>query len=137
MTYAITATIPLPPDELSPNARVHWAARAKATKNHRFAAFAALSSAKRDAKWPGKRPVTIDIEYRCHAKAQGYKPRDVQNALSSLKAALDGLADAGIVGSDAAYWLRIGRVSLLTRASDKRVKALGPGVTFTITEAAP
>lgn len=135
MAYAITATIPLPPDELSPNVRVHWAARAKATKSHRFSAFVALSAAKRAANWHAKRPVEIDIEYRCHAKAQGYKPRDVQNAISSLKAALDGLADAGIVGSDAAYWLRIGRVSLLTRASDKRVKALGPGVTLTIREA--
>lgn len=131
----LTATIPLPPDALSPNARVHWSVRAKHTKRHRFAAFVAIAAAKREAKWQGKRPVEIDIEYRCHAKAQGYKPRDVQNAISSLKAALDGLADAGIVGSDAAHWLRIGRVSLLTRASDKRVKELGPGVTLTIREA--
>jgi hypothetical protein len=80
------------------------------------------------------RAVTVDVEYRCGGAKQGYRPRDVQNALSSLKAAFDALQDAGIVPSDAEKWLALGEIELLTRATDHRVKTLGPGVTFTIHE---
>ena len=134
MTDAIQATIPLPPCDLSPNARVHWAKRAKATKAHRFAAYVQFVAARREAKWKHMRPVIVDIEYRCCKAAKGYKPLDAQNALSSLKAAFDALADAGIVPNDSARWLTLGKVQLLTRAADPRVKALGAGVTFTIRE---
>ena len=34
-----TVTLPLPPRELSPNARVHWAARARTTRRYREAAY--------------------------------------------------------------------------------------------------
>lgn len=132
---SLVATIPLPPDALSPNARVHWSARARATKNHRFAAFVSLAAAKREAKWRTMRPIVLDIEYRCHAKATGYKPKDATNALAALKAAIDGIVDAGIIGNDSARWLTLGKLDLRTRASDKKVRELGPGVTFTISEA--
>ena len=134
MTDAIQATIPLPPAALSPNARVHWAKRAKATKAHRFAAFVAFAAAKREAKWKHMRPIIVDIEYRCCKAAKGYAPKDAQNALSSLKASFDALQDACIVPNDSARWLTLGKVELLTRAADPRVKALGAGVTFTIRE---
>ena len=127
MTDAIQATIPLPPCDLSPNARVHWAKRAKATKAHRFAAYVQLVAAMREAKWRHMRPVIVDIEYRTGKGAKGYKPRDAQNALSSLKASFDALADAGIVPDDSAKWLTLGKVELLTRST-------APGVTFTIRE---
>ena len=128
----LTATIALPPDALSPNGRLHWSARARATKRHRFEAGVAFQSAKRLHNWKAGAPVIVDIEYRCHAKAAGYKPKDITNALASLKASFDGMVDAGIVPSDAAKWVELGKVTLYTRARDPALLANGPGVTFRV-----
>jgi hypothetical protein len=111
---------------------LHWATKARATRSHRLAAEVAFLAAKRQAQWKPGPPVVVDIEYRCHAKAAGYKPRDSQNAISALKAAMDGMVDAGIVKSDAAAWVEIGKVSLYTRANDPALLANGVGVTFRV-----
>lgn len=92
----IEITIPLPPKEVSPNARVHWATKARAVKRQRNdAAMAAmvLSSIRRP-KWQA---ATIQATF--------YRPRgrvliDQDNAIASLKASIDGLADAGIFAND-------------------------------------
>ena len=87
--------LPLPPKELSPNARVHWAAKAKATKRYRIMSWA--EAAEQDggiARWK-------------HATAQATfffkvnRRRDRDNLLASLKPAFDGFVDAGVLADDA------------------------------------
>lgn len=81
-------TLPWPDKRLSQNARVHWAVRAKATKAARTAAGWATKAAK----------VKIDGEGAIYLHVYFYPPdnrrRDGTNMLGSLKAALDGIADA-------------------------------------------
>lgn len=106
MTTTITITMPLPPKELSPNARsgrrkkkgqmrTHWASRAKLTHQYRrSAAVRALAElgcgfmvfkraiGKLTFYWPDKRR------------------RDIRNAEAAMKPAYDGLVDAGIIVDD-------------------------------------
>jgi len=80
-------TLPWPPKELNPNARVHWSKLAKYKKLYRTECWAA---AKQSA-----RPNT---EGKIHLSIVFYPPnrqkRDLDNMLASLKAGLDGIADA-------------------------------------------
>lgn len=85
----------LPPRELSPNARVHWAKLAKAKKFYRKLAWVSAMNQPRylRAKWE-------------HAEAQAtfYLPdarrRDGDNLAAMLKAAWDGIVDAEILADD-------------------------------------
>jgi len=95
MSKPITITLPLPPKQLSPNARCHYMSKANAVKKYRTMAFA--ESLKAQA--PGCRMwryATVQATFY-HKQA---RRRDADNSLSSLKAALDGLADAGVVADD-------------------------------------
>lgn len=95
----ITITIPLPPRELSPNhtvgsrgGRLGKAAKIKAYR--RTAGFVALAARGRTTlAWP-----------KATAQATFYvkinRRRDADNALASLKAAFDGLRDAGVIADD-------------------------------------
>ena len=93
----ILITLPLPPRELSPNARPHRMAKARAAKKYRrFAWAVALEQiGRRDApRWS-----------RATARARFYfRDRrsfaDGDNLLASLKPAFDGVADAGVVRND-------------------------------------
>jgi crossover junction endodeoxyribonuclease RusA len=92
MSKEVKVTLPLPPKQLSPNARVHWAVKAKAVKQYR-----------EDARWA--------VINHCHyhwpaaeVQATFYHSRnarrDKDNLLSSLKAAFDGLVDGGLLSDD-------------------------------------
>jgi Holliday junction resolvase RusA-like endonuclease len=103
----------LPPRELSPNAKVHHQVRAKAVAIYRkeayFAAIEALSKGPKD-----KPPVVMDVEFYT-ARKKGhyvYYPRDIDNALASLKAAIDGIVDAKVIPSDSAKYLSIGKITI-------------------------
>ena len=86
--------LPLPPRELSPNARPHWAAKARAVKHYREAAY--LSSlAERPARPMHAARVTARFFFRNRRR------RDRDNLLASLKPAFDGIADARVVANDA------------------------------------
>jgi len=74
--------LPWPYEALWPNARPHWAQKAKATKAYRFAAKSMCLGAK-----PGVVRVTF-----C-PKSRGPFP-DRDNAIAAFKAAQDGIADA-------------------------------------------
>lgn len=97
---ALVVTLPLPPRALSPNARPHWAAKAKAVQGYREAAY--LSAlAKRPGSLRGRRDrptrlarVTARFYFRNRRR------RDGDNLLASLKPAFDGIADAGVVAND-------------------------------------
>ena len=94
---SLTVRLPLPPPRLSPNARSHWRPKARATRSYRTAAAFygrhALASAGIDGGWTS-----------AEVQAEFFFPtthrRDADNLLASLKAAFDGLADAGIVAND-------------------------------------
>lgn len=83
-------TLPWPPKDLSPNARVHWSKRSKAAKAYRHACYmlAIQAGAKTGIPWDG------DI----HAWIDFYPPdrraRDDDNMIASFKAGRDGLAQA-------------------------------------------
>jgi crossover junction endodeoxyribonuclease RusA len=89
-------TLPWPPKELSPNARMHWARLAKAKKAYREAC--AWS-----AKQQGAKTIAAD---KLHLTLTFYAPTkrafDLDNALSRCKAGLDGLCD--VLGVDDSKW---------------------------------
>lgn len=91
-----TITLPLPPKELSPNARVHWAAKARAVKGYREYAWAeAKRLIGRDAapKWKN---ATAQATFHFLTFAR----RDKDNFQAMLKPAFDGIRDAGIIDDD-------------------------------------
>lgn len=103
---AFLCRLPLPPEALSPNraSHAHWRYRHKATAEYRMIAKGCFN---RD-KPPGwhAEAVVIELDYYCCRESQGYRPRDVSNALSSVKAAIDGMVDAGVVANDSAKYVQ-------------------------------
>jgi crossover junction endodeoxyribonuclease RusA len=90
----ILITMPIPDRVLSPNSRAHWATRAKAVKAQRQLAYLLTRSAGgAGLKWP-----------QCVAKVDFYWPcrrdRDIDNANATLKAAFDGMREAGLFVDD-------------------------------------
>jgi crossover junction endodeoxyribonuclease RusA len=112
----------LPPAPLNPNARPHWAAKARAVKNYRntawLAAAAALGPGRPAPRWTRARVVIV-----WYTKTDRHPDRD--NALASLKAAFDGLTDAGIITDDK---------ELFHEPIEFRVDAKRPRVEITVTE---
>lgn len=99
----ITITLPLPPKQLSPNARSRtWKAKAFAARRYRKTAYLSTLEACGNVRprWE-----------RCMAWATFYhatnRRRDSDNAMSSLKAAFDGMRDAGLFVDDHAGVLTI------------------------------
>lgn len=84
--------LPWPDRCLSPNARPHWATKAKAAKVARkyghCVTLAAGLNANTFKGYGGKLHLWID----CYAKTRNYP--DADNLLASLKSAIDGIADA-------------------------------------------
>lgn len=65
--------------------------------------------------------VTIDLDfYMCRGfNAEGtYLARDPDNALASVKAAIDSLKDAGVIKGDSKKYVRIGEVRLYTKQKE-------------------
>ena len=90
----LTVTIPgTPPRELSPNARIHWRARARHTAAYRETAYLATLAAGRVA-FDGDRPVDIRLTY---AWARGRKRMDDDNAWALFKSGRDGVASALVI----------------------------------------
>ena len=95
MTQAVV-TLPWPPADLSPNARVHWASLHSAKRRYREVCAW-------QARHQGVRPVKADalhLTLTFHAPTkQAY---DLDNALARMKSGLDGLAD--VLGVDDSRW---------------------------------
>ncbi len=91
----VTVILRPPPRELSPNARVHPLIRAATVKRYRecarLMALVALSRA---------RPQWTQARVTCRFYFARSRRRDRDNLLASMKAAFDGLADAGVVADD-------------------------------------
>ena len=121
---------PAPP-VLSPNRRVHWAQESRAARAYREQAFLVARSRigcnRKDLPWPGAY-VRATFYFRVRRK------RDGDNLNASLKHALDGLADAGIVADDNAFVLlppavevgdRLGVKLVVVRRTARRSPARG------------
>lgn len=117
---SITINLPLPPTELSANSRTHWAAKAKAVKAYRALAWAAGRAAQtgQPKRWV-KASVKVKAFYRSHNHP------DPDNVIASLKAAFDGIADAGVVVNDRGLWPERPEISK---------DAKNPRIELTITE---
>lgn len=86
--------LPWPSRTLHPNARVHWAAAYKAKAKARAEAFVMT----RYLRGLVSEPVTIAVTLH----PPNERRRDLDGALSSLKASFDGIADA--IGIDDSRW---------------------------------
>jgi crossover junction endodeoxyribonuclease RusA len=92
----IRITMPLPWPELSPNARVHWAAKHTATAEYRERARIAACIAVPASQRPRWREARICFA----AYFKTARRRDPDNLIASTKSLLDGLRDAGILADD-------------------------------------
>lgn len=91
-----TITLPIPNRVLSPNARSHWRVVAKAKAALRMEARCAAAD-RMDAQTPPQwKRARVVVEWFTKTKRRP----DEDNARSSLKAAFDGLQDAGILHND-------------------------------------
>ena len=100
----ITLLLPLPPKELSPNARLHHFPKAAAIRTYR-AAVGFLSADKVAASltfgtW--KRFLAENPRLRLTEtyRIAGRRKRDVRNLFAAFKAGEDGLVDAGLLPGD-------------------------------------
>lgn len=84
----VTVELMWPPKELHPNARVHFRTKAQATKLYRDAAF--WTAKMLDFEAPGASEMTL----RCDFHPPDKRRRDIDGMLSSIKAGIDGIADA-------------------------------------------
>lgn len=92
----VTIRLPLPDKRLSPNARCHWAVKAKAAKLAKENAFyeaKLLGINEREYGWKSAR---LQVVYTFKVR----RVRDRDNHLSLLKAAGDGITAAGLLMND-------------------------------------
>lgn len=88
--------LPFPPKELSPNARLHWAAKSRAVKAYRKACWAAALS--QGAKKSTAEAIHCDMTFYTPDKRR----YDADGLLARMKSGIDGMADA--VGIDDNHW---------------------------------
>lgn len=122
MNRVIRVTLPLPPRELSPNARTHWARKAVTVRSYRFCAKVLAACSAPVA--PGWDTATAAVTFFLPDRRR----RDKDNLMASLKPAWDGIADAGVVTDDA------GLTQLPPRLEVDREN---PRVEITLTQAEP
>lgn len=81
-------TLPWPPKQLSPNARVHWAQKARAAKKYKKDCFILTKQAEVELPKTDKLHLFVDFYQPDNRK------RDQDNIEASMKAGYDGIADA-------------------------------------------
>lgn len=93
--------LPWPPRELSPNARVHFRAKAAKAKHYRMSAWALAKEA--GIKAPaGNGGIALRFDFHPPDR----RKRDLDNMLASIKAGIDGIADAmGVNDERFGFWL--------------------------------
>lgn len=96
----ITIVLSHPPLPLRPNSRTHWRKKATAVKAYRIAAKVASIATLARRTPPLWERATVRVTWRCMKRIHP----DPDNIVASLKAAFDGLADAGIVVNDRGLW---------------------------------
>ena len=96
----VTIRLPIPPKELNPNKPTMTVrgrmAKNRATKKYRLAAKIQVLATVQGGWKPRWKTPTIHVEYYFPTNAF----RDADNCLATLKAAFDGLTDAGLLDDD-------------------------------------
>ena len=92
-----------PAKALHPNARVHWAVKAKAAKAYRKEAWAKAAS----EKCPGIKDAKV-IQVGVYFYPPDKRRRDIDGMLSAIKSGLDGIAD-GLGVNDNTFQLALKR----------------------------
>ena len=98
--------LPWPSARLSPNARLHWAQKAKAVKSARNESHVAVlhqTYLADRAKLIGKR-LRLSLEFMPRTAAR----RDLDNLIASCKGPLDGIADA--LGVDDSHFELVAKI---------------------------
>jgi crossover junction endodeoxyribonuclease RusA len=103
---SISVSLSLPPATLSPNARPHWRAKAKAVRECRQTTY--LSALVALARRPPPRWTFCRVEYQF--QFADHRHRDLDNLIAAAKPVLDGLVDAGVLSDDSRADLECGRV---------------------------
>jgi Holliday junction resolvase RusA-like endonuclease len=96
----ITITLPHPPLPLRPNSRTHWRKKAQSVKAYRQQAKVYAIGALAMQNAPLWEKAKVQVVWRCTKRIHP----DPDNIIASLKAAFDGLADAGVVTDDRGLW---------------------------------
>jgi len=86
----IEIPLPWPDRRLSPNARLHWAALARAKREARNVAIVATWRHARGQSLSGDGPLRVTLRFLPPDR----RARDWDNLLASMKAGLDGIAQA-------------------------------------------
>lgn len=123
---SLTFQLPLPDRVLSPNSRNHWAVKSKAVKAARMTARIEARRVLSDARMEPPRWKVATMSVVLFLGPRNKQP-DPDNIIASLKAYIDGLADAGIVANDKNLWPErpeIRRVERLARVEIKITKSL-------------
>jgi crossover junction endodeoxyribonuclease RusA len=110
----LTFYLPIPDKTLSPNARCHWAVKAKAVKAARAAAKIEACRVLGDSGRPAPRWAKAKYTARLYTLPAN-RVRDPDNFIASLKSYLDGIADAQIVAKDRDLWPERPEFHLCTR----------------------
>lgn len=95
---AASITLPWPPKELSPNARLHWAVLSKAKARYR--SVCAWHARQQGATRLDDVAEALHVTLTFHAPTK--RAYDLDNALARMKSGLDGLAD--VLGVDDSCW---------------------------------
>jgi Holliday junction resolvase RusA-like endonuclease len=92
----------MPPNELHPNSRVHFIVKAKHTKAYRQIAAMCARQAITLHGWRTVTQATVRAVFFFNTKQR----RDKSNLNACLKAAEDGLQDAGVIVNDSGFtWM--------------------------------
>lgn len=92
----VRVVLPLPPRKLSPNARSHWAPKARATREYRARASMMAQVAMNRRPRPEWREASLLARWWF----PDARRRDPDNLVAWLKSAIDGLRDARVLADD-------------------------------------
>lgn len=105
--------LPLPHKDLSANTNKGWRRIASLKKDYRLLAMVLGKNAIQEQKWHSPERVSMSVEFAIKgSRGVGYAPRDEANALTSVKAGIDGLIDAGVVVDDDRRHLTVAGISI-------------------------
>ena len=96
---SVTIILPHPPAAVRPNARVHWARKAQAVK-----AYRTQSKVYTMQQLAGQKPMWKKARVLITWEAIHSMAPDPDNIVASMKAAFDGMQDAGVVVNDRGIW---------------------------------
>lgn len=97
-THTATISLPWPSSDLSPNARLHWAAKARAVKQARSLAAWEAAASRQFERLKGAERLSARLTF----SPPDERRRDTDNMLASAKPYIDGIAD--VIGVDDSKW---------------------------------